>query len=165
MKPLVDKNYKLEKFHGKGGWTFARIPEILQDKKKPFGWVKVRGTIDGYEIKKYSLMPMGNGTLFLAVRAEIRKKIKKKEGDMVHVILYPDNESLDVPEEMMLCIKDEPSAWKFFKSLSESEQKFYIQWISSAKKEQTKIDRLAETVNRLMKGLKRHEKLSNDNDL
>ena len=108
---------------------------------------------------------MGNGMLFLPVRAEIRKKIKKKEGDMVHVILYPDNESLDVPEEMMLCIKDEPSAWKFFKSLSESEQKFYIQWISSAKKEQTKIDRLAETVNRLMKGLKRHEKLSNDNDL
>jgi len=162
MKPLVNKKYKLEKFPGKGGWTFARIPEVLQDKKKPFGWVKVRGTIDGYEIKKYSLMPMGNGTLFLAVRVEIRKKIKKNEGDMVHVILYPDNEPLDVPKEMILCLKDEPSAWKFFKSLSESEQKFYIQWIYSAKKEQTKIDRLAETINRLMKRLKRYDKLSTD---
>jgi len=78
MMPLVDKKYKLEKFPGKGGWTFARIPEILQDKTKPFGWVKVRGTIDGYEIKKYNLMPMGDGMLFLAVRAEIRKKINKK---------------------------------------------------------------------------------------
>ncbi len=45
MKPLVDKKYVLEKISGKGGWTFARIPEILQDKKSPFGWVKVRGTI------------------------------------------------------------------------------------------------------------------------
>jgi hypothetical protein len=157
MKALVNKKYKLEKFPGKGGWTFARIPEVLQDTKKPFGWVKVRGTIDGYEIKKYSLIPMGHGTLFRAVRAEIRKKIKKKEGDMVHVILYPDDEPLEVPEEMLLCMKDEPSAWKFFKSLSESEQKFYIQWIYSAKKLQTKIDRLAETVNRLMKGLKRYD--------
>lgn len=52
MKPLVNKKYKLEKFPGKGGSTFARIPEVLQDKSKRFGWVKVRGSIDGYEIKK-----------------------------------------------------------------------------------------------------------------
>ncbi|HYG01732.1 MAG TPA: DUF1905 domain-containing protein [Chryseosolibacter sp.] len=64
MKPLVNKQYRLEKFPGKGGWTFARIPEIMQDKTKPFGWVKVRGSIDGVEFKKYHLMPMGNGNLF-----------------------------------------------------------------------------------------------------
>jgi hypothetical protein len=154
MKPLVNKKYLLEKFQGKGGWTFARIPEILTDKNSPFGWVKVRGTIDGYEIKKYHLMPMGNGKLFLPVKAEIRKKIKKEEGDMVHVVLYPDNEPLEVPEEMLLCLQDEPQALKFFKKLSESEQKFYIDWIYAAKKEETKIDRLAKTINRLMKGLK-----------
>jgi hypothetical protein len=96
LKPLVDKLYLLEKFPGKGGWTFTRIPEIPQDKKAHFGWVKVRGTIDGYEIRKYHLMPMGNGMLFLPVKAEIRKHTKKKEGDFVHVILYPDNEPLEV---------------------------------------------------------------------
>ena len=158
MKPLVNKKYKLEKFHGKGGWTFARIPELSQDKKAAFGWVKVRGTIDGFEIRKYHLMPMGNGRLFLPVKAEIRKKIKKDEGDYVHVILYPDNEPLEIPEEMILCIKDEPAAWQFFKSLSESEQKFYVTWIYSAKKTDTKINRMAKTVNRLMRGLKMYEK-------
>ena len=157
MKPLVNKRYKLEKFPGKGGWTFARIPGVLQDKSKPFGWVKVRGSIDGYEIKKYNLMPMGNGMLFLGVRAEIRKKIKKKEGDMIHVILFPDVGSMEVPDEMMLCIKDEPEALKFFKSLTDSEQKYYIDWIYSAKKEETRIERMAETVNRLLKGLKRYD--------
>lgn len=158
MKHLVDKKFKLEKFPGKGGWTFARIPQILQDKSKPFGWVKVRGTIDGYEIRKCHLMPMGDNKLFLPVKSEIRKKIKKEEGDTVHVILYPDNEPLEVPHEMILCLKDEPSAYNFFQQLSESEQKFYIDWIYSAKKEETKIDRLAETINRLVRGLKRYDK-------
>lgn len=103
-------------------------------------------------------MPMGNGSLFLPVKAEIRKKIKKAEGDTVHVILYPDNEPLEIPEEMLLCLMDEPEALAFFKTLTESEQKFYIQYVYSAKKEETKIDRLAKTINRLLKGLKLYEK-------
>lgn len=157
-KPLVNKKYLLEKYTGKGGWTYAQIPEIKKDKKNSFGWKKVKGTIDGYEIRKYHLMPMGNGNLFLPVKAEIRKKIGKKEGDMIHVILYPDNEPLETPEEMLLCLQDEPQALIFFNSLSESERKFYIQWVYSAKKEETKINRLATTVNRLLKGLKMYDK-------
>lgn len=158
MKPLIDKKYLLEKFPGKGGWTFARIPDIPQDRKAYFGWVKVRGTIDGYEIRKYHLMPMGDGKLFLPVKAEIRKQIKKNEGDYVHVVLYPDNEPLEIPEEFLLCLQEEPKALQFFKSLTESEQKFYIQWIYSAKKEETKINRLAKSINRLLKGLKMYDK-------
>jgi len=154
MMPLVDKKYKLEKFPGKGGWTFARIPEILQDKTKPFGWVKVRGTIDGYEIKKYNLMPMGDGMLFLAVRAEIRKKINKKAGDTIHVVLYPDNEPLETPPEMLLCLKEEPRALIFFEALSENERKVYVDWIYSARQEQTKIERMAEAINWLSRGVR-----------
>ncbi len=103
-------------------------------------------------------MPMGDGRLFLPVKAEIRKKIKKKEGDLVHIILYPDNDPLEVPEELMICMQDEPQALEFFNSLSESERKFYIQWIDSAKREETKIDRLAKTINRLLKGMKMYDK-------
>ena len=158
MKPLINKKYTLEKFNSKGGWTFARIPEIPQDKKAHFGWVKVRGTIDGYEIRKYHLMPMGDGNLFLPVKAEIRKKIKKDVGDKVHIILYPDNEPLEVPGEMLLCLEDEPGALAFFNSLSESERKFYIEYIYSAKREETKVDRMAKSINRLQRGLKLHEK-------
>jgi uncharacterized protein YdeI (YjbR/CyaY-like superfamily) len=109
-------------------------------------------------ISKYHLMPMGNGKLMLPIKGEIRKKIKKQEGDHVHVILYPDNEPLEVPEEMLLCLQDEPVALTFFNSISESEKKFYIQWIYSAKKEETKIDRLAKTINRLLKKQKMYDK-------
>ena len=103
-------------------------------------------------------MPMGNGELFLPVKIEIRKKIRKDAGDRVHIILYPDDEPLDVPKEMLLCLKDEPQAMKFFNALSESEQKFYIDWVYSAKKEETKITRLATTINRLVQGLKLYAK-------
>ena len=101
---------------------------------------------------------MGNNEgLFLPVKAEIRKHSKKKEGDTVHVILYPDNEPLDIPDEMLMCLQDEPEALHFFNSISESEQKFYVQWVYSAKKEETKIDRLAKTINRLQKRLKLYD--------
>jgi len=93
-KALVNREYLLDKFPGKGGWVYTIIPEILPDKKSPFGWVKVKGSIDGFEISNYRLMPtgmeQGKGQLFLAVKSEIRKKIKKGKGDYVHIILYPD---------------------------------------------------------------------------
>ncbi|MEA5425112.1 YdeI/OmpD-associated family protein [Arcicella lustrica] len=153
-KPLIDKKYLLEKFPGKGGWTYAVIPEILQDKHAHFGWVKVKGFIDDFELKNYRLMPMGNGMLFLPVRAEIRKKIGKKDGDWVHVKLFADNDALEIPKELMLCLEDEPQALKNFLTYTESEQKAYIDWILGAKKEETKIERMAETVNKVLKGLK-----------
>jgi hypothetical protein len=153
-RPLVNKNYLLEKYPGKGGWTYAAIPEILQDKKTPFGWVKVKGSIDGFEIKNYRLMPMGNGKLFLPVKAGIRKKIGKKEGDLVKVILYADPDPPEIPGELLLCLKEEPRAYKTFLSFTESEQKAYIDWIYSVKKEETKVERMATTINRLFKKLK-----------
>ncbi len=154
----------LERFPGKGGWTYAQIPEIRKNKENPFGWVKVKGFIDNFEISKYHLMPMGYGRLFLPVKATIRKKIGKDVGDKVHVVLYPDNDPLYIPEEFMLCLSDEPAALKFFNSISESERKFYIDWVTSAKKEETRVKRLAEAVNRLARGLKKYDQIQKEND-
>ncbi len=156
--PLVDKDYLLQKFPGKGGWTYAAIPEVLQSKETPFGWVKVKGSIDDFEFDKYHLAPMGNGQLFFPVRAEIRRKIGKQAGDYVHIILYPDNEPLAIPEELLLCLQEEPEALQFFKSLNENEQLNYIKWIYSAKTDHTKVDRIAQTLNRLVKKLKYYDK-------
>lgn len=158
MKALINKKLVLERFHGKGGWTYVQVPGIERSRTTPFGWIKVKGSIDGYVIKKYHLMPMGKDRLFLPVKAEIRKKLRKDEGDFVRVILFADNEPLEVPEEMLLCLQEEPQALKFFNSLTESERKYYINWIYSAKKEETKIDRLAKTINRLLQGLKMYDR-------
>ena len=161
LKPeaeLVNKQYLLEKFPGKGGWTYARIPEILQDKTAPFGWVRVRGSIDGYEIKGYHLMPMGNGKLFLPVKAEIRKKIKKSEGDYVHVILFADNLPTELPEELKECLIQEPKAYQTFLSYTNGEQKAFIDWVYAAKTDDKKVERITEMLDKLSKKKKRTDK-------
>ena len=107
-KPLVYKDYQLKKFAGKGGWTYVEIPEVAQDKKAPFGWVKVRGKIDNYQLESYKLMPMGNGKLFLPVKAAIRKTICKQAGDFVRIKLYRDDTPLTIPAEIIECFENEP---------------------------------------------------------
>lgn len=147
--PLVNKKYLLEKYSGKGGWTYAAIPEVLQDKHAHFGWVKVRGFIDSYEFKNFHLMPMGNGKLFLPVKSEIRKKIGKKVGDWVTVILYADDGLTQIPDELVLCLKSDQAAYDMFNKFTEGEKKGIVDWIYSAKKEETRIDRIAQTLNKL----------------
>jgi len=152
-RPLVNKKYKLEKFPGKGGWTYTVISEIPPDKRARFGWVKVKGFIDDFELKGYHLMPMANGKLFLPVRAEICKKIKKQEGDWVKVVLFQDTDPLFIPEEFLQCLRDEPAAYKTFHGYSESSKKYYVDWIYSSKKVETRIQRMAQAIDRLARGL------------
>lgn len=153
-EPLLNRTIQLEKFPGKGGWTFARIPEIPQDKNNSFGWRKVKGFIEGVEIRQYHLMPLGNGQLFLPVKAAIRKKIKKEEGDWIKVVLYPDPGPLQVPEEFTICLKDDPLAWQHFQQFSEQEKKKYTDWIYGVKTEDLKIERMAQAVNKIAMGEK-----------
>lgn len=147
----MNNHYLLEKFAGKGGWVYAAIPEIVQNKENPFGWVRVKGSIDGFAFKAVHLMPMGNGKLFLPVKAEIRKKISKKEGDQVHVILSADEDPVEIPAELENCLRDEPALHKTFLGYSGAEQKAFIDWIYAAKKETTRIERIADMLNKLAK--------------
>jgi len=147
--PLVDNQYLLKKYSGKGGWTFAVIPEIVRDKHAWFGWVKVRGSIDGYEIKNYHLMSMGDGMMFLPVKAEIRKKIGKNDGDWVHIILYSEQLPHVNQDDFMICLQDDPYAYQNFLKKTEPEQKAFIDWIYSAKNDEMKVERIAEILNKL----------------
>ncbi|MEM7575589.1 MAG: YdeI/OmpD-associated family protein [Bacteroidota bacterium] len=150
--PLVDDIYLLEKFPGKGGWIYATIPEIAQNPEAPFGWVKVKGSIDGYPLKQYKLMPMGNGQLFLPVKAAIRKQIKKEAGDWVHIVLSLDDSKLEIPQEIIDCFQQEPTeVHEAFKALNEGQQKTYLDWIYAAKREETKAQRIVEMMDQLAK--------------
>ena len=155
--PLVDNNYFLQKYEGKGGWTYTLIPEIPPDKHAWFNWVQVRGTIDGYPIKQYKLMSAGNGSLFLPLKKDIRKVIKKEAGDWIHLILYADNSVVEVPEEFLVCLLDAPKAHAFFETLSDSNKKYYIDWILESKRLETKVNRIATAIERLERGLKRYD--------
>lgn len=152
--PLVDKIYILEKFQGKGGWTFARIPEVAPNKNSPFGWVRVNGTIDGCEIQNYNLQPMGNGFLFLPIKSEFRKKIKKQEGDSVHIILYEDVDPIEIPEELILCLKEVEGVYEAFITYSERKKITILNCIYSAKTDKTKVNRIAKIIDEIINKIK-----------
>jgi hypothetical protein len=157
-QPLVNKKCLLERFQAKGGWAYAAMPQVPKARHTPFGWVRVRGSIDNFEIKNCHLMPMGNGKLFLPVKADIRKKICKKEGYHEQVVLYEDNSSTTIPEELLLCFSNEPKAYKIFLSYTNGEQKAFIDWIYAAKKEETKIERITQMISKLEKQQKLSDK-------
>ena len=117
----------------------------------------LKGTIDGFKISKYNMAPMSDGLFFLPIRTEIRKKIGKEAGETIEVILYPDHEPVKAPKELLECLADDPAALKFFNTLTDSNKKYYIEWIYSAKRVETKANRIAKTMDRLARGLKMHD--------
>lgn len=152
MKLLVKKNSILKKFNSKGGWTYAELNEIKPNKNNPFGWVQVCGCIDHVEIKQYKLMPLGNGKLFLPVKAAIRKQIKKEAGDTVYIELYLDESKAEIPMQFIECLKDEPIAYNFFFSLKEVEQQKWVKYIYSNKHIQDQ--KIIIAINALLKKVK-----------
>ncbi|WP_316815168.1 YdeI/OmpD-associated family protein [Pedobacter nyackensis] len=152
MKPLIEGTFLLKKIPGKGGWTYIRLPGVDSGYKGKWGTVKVSGTIDNYELTSYSLMPIRNGGLFLPVKAEIRKKTGKQEGDQVHIILYADEQNIPVAtaEDLLLCLQDEPEAHQIYMSYTEAERKAFLDWIDEAALDDTRVQRIAQTIDMLL---------------
>ncbi len=147
-QPLVNRICVLQKFSGKGGWTYAELPEVPVNKQNPFGWVKVCGNIDNYAIAQYHLMPMGNGHLFLPVKAAIRKQIGKQAGDSVNVVLYLDESAMHIPQDFADSLTLDSDAANFFYSLSEGEQKKWLDWMFASQKQA--IERMAIAMEQLV---------------
>lgn len=150
---LTDKEYQLERFPGKGGWTYVLLPEIPKDPEAAFGVVKVKGTIDNYEVSDVTLMSF-QGVLMMAVKAEIRKAIDKEEGDTVHITLYRDTGVFQIPEDFKQRLMEE-SVFEIFKGYRKWEQRMCIKWIFSAKRDETVKERIVKTIFKL----KRRERI------
>lgn len=84
IKNLVkDKKVKLKYVPDNGAWTFHVVVPNTKDLEGSWGYIKVSGTIDDFEIKSKNLMPQKGKDMLMSVNAEIRKAIKKKGEDYV----------------------------------------------------------------------------------
>jgi hypothetical protein len=149
MEILIEGEFVLEKFPGKGGWTFARVPVEILASRNYFGMIRVCGRIDDFEFEGKHLMPMGNGFVFLPISKPIRSAIGKEQGDTVRLKLLRDEVPSQIPEELIDCLKDDPGKLQLFQKLSDADQNRWIEYIYSANSPDVKADRIVKFLNQL----------------
>lgn len=154
---LLDTEVVLERMQMKGGWTYAMLPPVIKGGKKNFGWTRVDAIIDDCELKNSSLMPVKGGRLFIAVKAEVRKKIGKEAGDTVRIRLYgqkPVEQSVS-ESDFHTALADEPDALANFKRFPKKEQQAYLSWIFEKNDTDTIVERMAEAIGDIALGKRR----------
>lgn len=80
------------------------------------------------------------------------------EGAKIGKKKIAENRTLIIPSEISFAFKSFPEANKFFKKLSYSHQKEYVEWIMEAKTEPTKQKRLKQSIEWLEEGKSRNWK-------
>ena len=137
-----------------GGGAFVEVPF---DVEKEFGSKrpKVKAMIDGVPYRGI-LTRMGTDYHMLIILKEIREKIGKIFGDEVKIMVEPDTEPrvIEVPAELKRMFKTEKEAKALFEKLSYTHQKEYVIWINEAKREETRQNRIAKTIEMLKMGRK-----------
>lgn len=146
------KKYNFEAEIKKVDGKDATYIEVPLDIEKEFGTkrLKVKVKFDNVEYRG-SVVRMGLPCYMIGITKEIRSKIGKSFGDKVSVELEKDVEErkIELPEDFKEKLILNEKAYEFYKSLSYSQQRKYFQWITSAKKEETRMKRNEEAIKKL----------------
>jgi len=137
------------------GGAWVSIPFDVKEVFGTKGQVKVKANFDGHPYSG-SIANMGTGSHILIVKKDIREAIGKGPGDRVKVEIQKDTSerTVDIPEELQQLLNANKDISAFYNQLSFTNRKEYANWISSAKREETKAKRLKETERRLKEGIK-----------
>ena len=82
------------------------------------------------------------------------RKEKKTNERPINDYIDPVKKTVRVPEDLAKALKEDKSLEKIFNSFAYSHRKEYVEWIVSAKKEETRASRIQGTLERLEKGWK-----------
>ena len=142
----IEFNAVIEK-HDNMDAAYIKFPYNVHEIYGVRGQVKVKAWFDGV-LYRGSLATMGYGFHFLGVTKAIRKKIGKQPGESVHVIIERDFEEriIDIPEDLLVLLNQNPEIKEYFNSLAFSHRMEYSNWILEAKKTETRQNRLLKTI-------------------
>lgn len=145
------KDEKLELKHepGKGAWTYhIQIPNTKHLVGK-WGYLKVSGSIDGYQLESKNLFTIKGQDKLLSVNSEIRKAINKSGGDVVTVTLYLLVPEDQITEKQILDTFKESGVLNAFQALSPEEKKEMMENINAQKTEDKQIKLIVKYINQL----------------
>ena len=149
------KTYKFKaRIEAAGGGACVFFPYDVEKEFGTRGRVPVRATFDGVPYTG-SMIKYGAPQHMLGILKNIREQIGKGPGDMVEVTVAKDEaeRTVEAPPEFEKLLKKE-NVWAAFDKLSYTHKKEYIRWITEAKREETRANRLATSVEMLRSGVK-----------
>ncbi len=137
--------------HGKTA-TFFHVPAEVMEALGPKRRVPVRVTVNGYTYRS-TVAPMG-GDFLLPLNREDRARAGVSAGDVVEISLERDDAPrvVEVPEDLASALAGDDDCRAAFGRLSYSHQREYVEWITGAKREETRARRVAQTLLRLREG-------------
>jgi Bacteriocin-protection, YdeI or OmpD-Associated/Domain of unknown function (DUF1905) len=135
-----------------GAWTYLQIPFNVAEVFSRKGQVPVRATINGFAFRN-SLMPRA-GVHILGVGKDVLESAQTAPGNTVQVELAFDDaaRAVEVPADLEATLAAAPHEKLKFDALSYSHKKEYIEWITSAKKLETRQSRIQKAVTMLAAG-------------
>jgi hypothetical protein len=136
------------------GGVFVEVP---LDVPATFGKARapVRGTINGHPFR--STVAVYGGRYYLPVKRALREAAGVAAGDAVVVELEADDQprTVDPPAELADALADDAEAKAAFDGLSYTHQREYGEWITEAKRAETRRRRVQQAVQMLRDG-RRH---------
>jgi bifunctional DNA-binding transcriptional regulator/antitoxin component of YhaV-PrlF toxin-antitoxin module len=105
--------------------------------------VKVKITYDTIPYRGL-LKRMGGDRVYCLILKEIRKQLGKQPGDTIVVTIEEDTDerTIDIAFDFRILLEAHPEEYSFFNQLSFTSRKEYILWVESAKKQETRLNRL-----------------------
>ena len=139
---------------GIGGGAGVVFPYDVEREFGAKGLIPVKSTLDGIPYTG-SLCKCGPEAHMLGVLKGIREQIGKGPGDTIEVVLWRDEEvrTVEVPADFKTLLEKE-DLFASFEKLSYTHRKEYCRWITEAKKEETRQNRLKKSIEMLRAGVK-----------
>jgi hypothetical protein len=154
IKNIIEYDAAIVRSDERGSGAFVPFPYDVQEIFSTKGQVKIQCEFDGVPYRG-SIVNMGSGPCIGVLKA-IREQIGKQSGDTVHVKLWKDEapRTVEIPDDLGSELERTPEISQLFEKLSYSHKREYIQWITDAKKEDTRKARVLKTIEMLSQGKK-----------
>ena len=138
-------------------WTFLRLPKAASAKLPSRGMVSVEGAFNGLTFRA-TLEPDGRGGHWLRVDRKLRAAAGAEAGDVVWLEIVPVAEEPEpkVPGDLRKGLAAaHPKARAVWSDITPLARRDWIQWIESAKREETRLKRIETGCDMLAKGKRR----------
>ncbi len=137
--------------HGPAGaflLSDEQVAELGGDKKA----FPVRVTVNGVTLRQRLSRMKGLNMIGFAKAARAEAGIELGESYDVEIGLDEAERTIEVPADLAAALTADPAAEAAFTALAFTHRKEYVRWVTEAKREATRADRVARTVEMLKAG-------------